>query len=103
MAKEKKKTGSEEKMDEHANRIIRVLESIDSHLASLVYHQLPSRGFGAESAVVVRACRRGMRVLTTPVEMGMVDGRATSHYRPLLDSLLIARAVLGARLERPPR
>jgi len=47
MAKEKKKTGSEEKMDEHANRIIRVLESIDSHLASLVYHQLPSRGFGA--------------------------------------------------------
>jgi len=47
MAKEKKKTGSEEKMDEHANRIILVLESIDSHLASLVYYQSPSRGFGA--------------------------------------------------------
>ena len=47
MAKEKKKTGSEEKMDEHVNRIIGVLESIDSHLASLVYYQQPSRGFAA--------------------------------------------------------
>ncbi len=47
MAKEKKKTGSEEKMDEHAERIIRVLESIDSHLSSLVYYQSESRGFGA--------------------------------------------------------
>jgi hypothetical protein len=47
MAKEKKKPGSEEKMDEHAYRIINVLESIDSHLASLVYYQSESRGFGA--------------------------------------------------------
>ncbi len=47
MAKEKKKIESEEKMDEHANRIISVLESIDSHLASLVYYQQPSRGFAA--------------------------------------------------------
>ena len=47
MAKEKKKTGSEEKMDKHAYRIINVLESIDSHLASLVYYQSESRGFGA--------------------------------------------------------
>jgi|TARA_R110000823_G_scaffold7935_1_gene28629 hypothetical protein len=47
MAKEKKQTGSVEKMDEHANKIIRVLESIDTHLASLVYYQQPTRGFGA--------------------------------------------------------
>ena len=44
MAKEKKKTGSEKKMDEHANRIISVLESIDSHLAAMVYYQRPSSG-----------------------------------------------------------
>lgn len=61
---------------------------------------LPEDGFEAESAVVVRACRRGYRVLAVPVEMGLVDGRCTSHYRPLLDSLRIARAVVGARLER---
>ena len=44
MAKEKT---SEEKMEEQAGRIIRVLESIDSHLSSLVYYQSESRGFGA--------------------------------------------------------
>lgn len=38
---------SEEKMEEQAERIIRVLESIDSHLSSLVYYQSESRGFGA--------------------------------------------------------
>jgi len=38
---------SEEKMEDQAERIIRVLESIDSHLSSLVYYQSESRGFGA--------------------------------------------------------
>ena len=38
---------SEEKMEQQAERIIRVLESIDSHLSSLVYYQSESRGFGA--------------------------------------------------------
>ena len=47
MAKEKKKIESEEKMDEHVNRVVSVLESIDSHLSSLVYYQSESRGFGA--------------------------------------------------------
>jgi len=44
MAKEKT---SKEKMEEQAERIIRVLESVDTHLASLVYYQSESRGFGA--------------------------------------------------------
>ncbi|HVS15057.1 MAG TPA: glycosyltransferase family 2 protein [Thermoanaerobaculia bacterium] len=56
--------------------------------------------FEAESAVVVRAARRGLRVRCVPVELGFVDGRHTSHYRPLLDSLRIARAVVAARFER---
>jgi glycosyltransferase involved in cell wall biosynthesis len=60
---------------------------------------LRETGFEAESAVVVRACRRGLFIVATPVEMGFVDGRCTSHYRPLLDSLRIARAVIGARFE----
>ena len=38
---------SEEKIEQQAERIIRVLESIDSHLSSLVYYQSESRGFGA--------------------------------------------------------
>jgi glycosyltransferase involved in cell wall biosynthesis len=60
---------------------------------------LPETRFDAESAVVVRACRRGFRIVTVPVRLGFADGRTTSHYRPLVDSLRIARSVMRARLE----
>jgi glycosyltransferase involved in cell wall biosynthesis len=53
--------------------------------------------FESESGVFVRAARRGLEVRAVPVEMAKVDGRGTSHYRPLVDSLRIARAVAGAR------
>ena len=59
----------------------------------------PEARFEAESAVVVRAARRGFRVITVPVHLGFADGRTTSHYRPLMDSLRIAGAVTRARLE----
>ena len=60
-------------------------------------------GFEAESAVVVRAARQGFRIAMTPIELGFADGRCTSHYRPLRDSVRIARAVTRARLEAAPR
>jgi glycosyltransferase involved in cell wall biosynthesis len=65
---------------------------------------LAATGFGeprfeAESAVVVRAVRRGLRVVTVPVRLGYADGRPTSHYRPVADSLRIAGAVVRARFE----
>ncbi|HXO20352.1 MAG TPA: glycosyltransferase family 2 protein [Thermoanaerobaculia bacterium] len=59
----------------------------------------PAGRFEAESAVVVRAARAGFRVVTVPVRLGFADGRTTSHYRPLIDSLRIAGAVTRARLE----
>jgi glycosyltransferase involved in cell wall biosynthesis len=59
----------------------------------------PEARFEAESAVVVRAARRGFTVITAPVRLGFADGRTTSHYRPLVDSLRIAGAVTRARLE----
>ena len=59
----------------------------------------PEARFEAESAVVVRAARRGFKVVTVPVRLGFADGRLTSHSRPLLDSLRIAGAVTRARLE----
>ncbi len=59
----------------------------------------PESRFEAESAVVVRAARGGFRIVTVPVELGFADGRSTSHYRPLMDSLRIICAVLRARLE----
>jgi len=59
----------------------------------------PENRFQAESAVVVRAARRGFRIVSVPVDLGFVDGRHTSHYRPLVDSLRIAAAVTRARFE----
>jgi glycosyltransferase involved in cell wall biosynthesis len=59
----------------------------------------PEARFEAESAVVVRAARCGFRVITVPVRLAFADGRTTSHYRPLLDSVRIAGAVTRARLE----
>lgn len=60
-------------------------------------------GFEAESAVVVRAVRRGYRVVAVPVRLGFADGRVTSFYRPVADSLRIAGAVIRARLESTGR
>lgn len=58
----------------------------------------PEERFDAESAVVVRAVRLGYRVRTTPVRLAVADGRLTSHYRPVVDSLRIAAAVVLARV-----
>jgi len=59
---------------------------------------VPSGRFEAESSLVVRAVRSGLRVRTTPVKLGFADGMATSHFRPIIDSVRIAKAVIGARM-----
>lgn len=59
----------------------------------------PEPRFGAESAVVVRALRRRLKLVTVPIHLAVVDGRQSSHYRPVVDSLRIAKAVTLARLE----
>ena len=48
MNEEKKHSGEKDRMDKHAHEILRVLKSIDSHLASMVYEATPSRGFAAD-------------------------------------------------------
>ncbi len=62
----------------------------------------PEPRFQAESAVVIRAGRLGMRVRSVAVRLGAADGRLTSHYRPLVDGLRIGLAVARARLEPLP-
>ena len=59
----------------------------------------PEPRFEAESAEVCRALRLGLPVASVGIALGVVDGRATSHYRPLVDSVRIARAVVRARVE----
>ena len=62
----------------------------------------PEPRFEAESAVLVRAVRAGFVVAGVPVRLDEPDGRATSHYRPVIDSLRIAGAVTRARFEPVP-
>ena len=59
----------------------------------------PEPRFEAESAVVVRAAHHGFRIISLPIRLGFADGRVTSHYRPLADSLRITLAVFRARCE----
>ncbi|HVQ35872.1 MAG TPA: glycosyltransferase family 2 protein, partial [Candidatus Bathyarchaeia archaeon] len=59
----------------------------------------PEPRFEAESAVIVRAARHGFSIVGVPVRLVKADGRATSHFRPVIDSLRIAGAVTRARLE----
>ena len=59
----------------------------------------PESRFDAESAVVVRAARLGFRITAVPISLNYTDGRTTSHYRPFVDSVRIARSVMRARLE----
>ena len=54
----------------------------------------------AESAMLVRAVRAGLLVRTTPIQLTVVNGLTTSHFRPIADSLRIANAVIRARLSR---
>ncbi|PYQ31635.1 MAG: glycosyltransferase family 2 protein [Acidobacteria bacterium] len=53
--------------------------------------------FDMESEVIVLAAKRKLRIVTIPIELGFVDGLATSHFRPLVDTLRIAWTVTRAK------
>lgn len=112
--------GTRERLFEGMSRVRRLSNRLSSRAISLVAGQrlldaqtgfrlyasrliastgFPEDRFEAESAVLVRAVRHGFRVASVPVALGFADGRCTSHYRPVADSLLIAAAVIGARME----
>jgi glycosyltransferase involved in cell wall biosynthesis len=59
--------------------------------------RLHTDGFDLESEVIVRAGCGGFKVITTPIDLGFVDGISTSHYKPLMDTLRIAWTVFRAR------
>jgi glycosyltransferase involved in cell wall biosynthesis len=61
--------------------------------------KLRSDGFAMESEVIVRAGRGGFKVLTTPIDLGFVDGESTSHYKPLKDTMRIFGVVFVTLLE----
>lgn len=60
--------------------------------------KLRTDGFDMESEVIVRAGRRKLKVVTIPIDLGFVNGIATSHYKPLLDTVRIAWTVMRTRV-----
>ncbi len=60
--------------------------------------RLRTDGFDMESEVIVLAGKRGLRIVTIPIDLGFVNGVSTSHYKPLKDTLRIAWTVTRARL-----
>jgi len=54
---------------------------------------IETNGFDAESEVIVRAGRRGYLIASIPIGLGFVDGRSTSHYRAVADTVRIAKTV----------
>ena len=58
---------------------------------------LRGEGFDMDSEIIVRAGRAGLKLAMTPIEMGFVDGIATSHFRAVRDTLRIASMVLRVR------
>lgn len=61
--------------------------------------ELRTDGFDMESEVIVLAGKRGFRIVTIPIDLGFVDGIATSHFKPLMDTVRIAWTVFRASIQ----
>jgi hypothetical protein len=58
----------------------------------------PGPHYETEMALLMRAARPGLPIVSVPIRLTVADGRATSHYRPFLDTFRIVGAVLRERL-----
>jgi len=68
--------------------------------------RLAGRRYEAEMEALMRAAEWRLPVASVPIELRVVDGRSTSHYRPLGDTLRIVGTVLRhwtRRVLRPSR
>ena len=68
-----------------------------------VLRAVPLRGvrYELESEVIVKAVRCGFALESVDIRTPTVDGTATSHYRPWIDTTRICVAVVLSRLWRP--
>lgn len=62
--------------------------------------RLSGRRYEAEMEALMQATARRLRVTSVPIRLRVVDGRATSHYRPLRDTFRIVGTVLRLWLGR---
>jgi glycosyltransferase involved in cell wall biosynthesis len=62
--------------------------------------RLVGRRYEAEMEALMRAAEWRLKVTSVPIHLRVVDGRATSHYRPLRDTCRIVDTVLRQWLRR---
>jgi glycosyltransferase involved in cell wall biosynthesis len=62
--------------------------------------QMPNDGFVFESEVLIEAARRGIRVVSVPIETRYADNRRASHFKPWRDVLRITRMIAWRLLSR---
>lgn len=55
---------------------------------------LRAAGYEMELELLLKACKRGHTVVEIPVITHFVDGRPSSHFRPVRDTWLVCRAFL---------
>ena len=65
-------------------------------ISAEVLQGLPLRaaGYEMELELLIKACKRGHTVVDIPVITRFVDGRPSSHFRPVRDTWLVCRAFL---------
>jgi len=55
---------------------------------------LRATGYEGELELLLKACKRGHTVVEIPVTTHFIDGRPSSHFRPVSDTWLVCRAFL---------
>jgi glycosyltransferase involved in cell wall biosynthesis len=65
-------------------------------IASTVLRGLPLRatGYEGELELLLKACKRGHKVLEIPIISHYADGRPSSHFQPVRDTWLVCRTFL---------
>jgi len=55
---------------------------------------LKSNGYALEMEIILKAWKNGFSVASLPIAARVADGRATSHYRPIMDTVNISMTFL---------
>ncbi len=55
---------------------------------------LTTTGFEMELELLIKACKRGVGVLSIPIHVSRVDGTSSSHFRPVTDTWLVCKIFL---------
>ena len=59
---------------------------------------LSTSRFETELELLIKACKKGFRVLSVPINTQKVDGTASSHFRPVTDTWMVCKLFLRSLL-----